>query len=261
MSRARDIVRRFAGLATLVRGIVRLSARNDERRNIEGAFDIADAALRLRWETLPLERLRADPDAAALMRDRHGVGLHFDRERLASAPAGSLGRILHDNLQRGFDPDFYRRVPVDSDWQWASHRGRQIHDILHLVTGYPPTIVGEIGVSAFMAGNMLDYGCVAIAVTVVISHLLLRPRYLATDLAVFSRAFLHGRRLRPVLGVKFEELLETNILEVRERLDLPRYGLAEIDCPRRTAGYTFRDLDAPSACAVALAPRRFDAAA
>jgi ubiquinone biosynthesis protein COQ4 len=226
VSRARDIVRRVVGVATLIRGIVRLSARNDTPANIEGAFDIADAALRLGWETLPLERLRSDPDAAAMMRGRYGVGLKYDHERLAAAPAGSLGRTLHDNLERGYDPDFYRRPLVDSDWQWASNRGRQIHDVLHIVTGFPPTVVGEIGVFAFLAGNLLDYGCLAIAVTAATTHLLLRPRSLGTDLAVFSRAFLHGAEVRPVLGVRFEDLLERSIFEVREQIGLPRHGLA-----------------------------------
>ncbi len=255
MSRARDIAGRLVGVATLVRGILGLSTRNDARAQIDGAFDIADAALRLRWDTLPLERLRSDPDAAALMRDRYGVGLEYDRERLAAAPAGSLGRVLHENLRCGYDPDFFRRPSADGDWHWASHRGRQIHDVLHIVTGYPPTAVGEIGVFAFLAGNLLDYGCLTIAVTAAIAHLSHRPRCLATDLAVFSRAFLSGRGLRPVLGVKFEELLETSIFEVRERLELPRYGLAAIDCPQHAAAYTFRDLDA-SVEVAAVSPRR-----
>jgi ubiquinone biosynthesis protein COQ4 len=258
VTRVPDFLRVIVGVATLLRGIVRLLARNNTKANIEGAFDIADAALRLRWDKLPLEILEADPDASTLMRDRYGMSLRYDCERLAAAPANSLGWALHDNLRRGFDPDFYRRPQVDGDWQWASHRGRQIHDILHIVTGYPPTAVGEIGVFAFMAGNLLDYGCLAIALTAAVAHLLLRPRRLGTDLAVFSDAFLHGRRVRPMLGVKFEELLETSIVEVREALGLPRDGLATTRFARPAIGHKFRELAPPSTTSVSVAPRAVD---
>jgi ubiquinone biosynthesis protein Coq4 len=234
---------RAAGVYALARGVSGIAARNAPQRNIEGAFDIADAALRLGWAKVSLERLVSDPDVVALMRQRYGAGQRYSAARLGRSPAGSLGKLLFDSIGAGYDPDFYRRNEIASDWEWASHRGRQIHDVLHLVTGYPPTIVGEIGVFAFMAGNLLDYGSLLIAVTAVAGHLGLRPELLAVDASVFARAFLAGRKVRPVLGVKFEELFDRSIFEVREQLGIPRYGLGLVDGGERLAKFSFRELD------------------
>jgi ubiquinone biosynthesis protein Coq4 len=130
-----------------------------------------------------------------------------------------------------------------TDWDWASHRGRQIHDVLHVVCGYPPTAVGEIGVFAFLAGNILDLGCLVIAVAAVAAHALVRPGLIGLDLSVFSRAFLQGRRTRSMLGVRFEDLFDWSIFDVRESLGIPRHGLGILDGGQRLRSFSFRDLE------------------
>jgi ubiquinone biosynthesis protein Coq4 len=160
------------------------------------------------------------------------------------------GSVLLSAMERGYDPDFYRRLSLDgamTDSEWASHRGRQIHDVLHIVTGYPPTILGEIGVFALLSGNTLDYSCLFIAATAMLGHLLLRPDNLGTELSVFANAWLHGRRARPILGVRFEDRFDESLFDLRTSLGLPRHGIGALDCSKRVLqGYSFQHLDVPA---------------
>jgi ubiquinone biosynthesis protein COQ4 len=222
-------------------------------KNIEGAFDIADASVKLGLDRLMLQHVRADPDTARLMAARYGVDFSYSREQLEPCKRGTLGSVLLTAMESGYDPDFYRRLSPDgamTDSEWASHRGRQIHDVLHIVTGYPPTILGEIGVFAFLSGNTLDYSCLFIAATAMLGHLLLRPDNLGTELSVFANAWIHGRRARPILGVRFEDRFTENLFELRTSLGIPRHGIGALDCSEKLLkGYSFQELDGVETCA------------
>ena len=249
------------GAYLLARGLKGVVARNDDRANVEGAFDVADAAIALGLDRLMLERLGQDPHVSALMAARYGLDYVFSKDALAKCKPGSLGGVLFSTMAAGYDPDFYRRVSPSgemTDYEWASHRGRQIHDLLHLVTGYPPTALGEIGVFAFLAGNALDYGCFFIASAALIGRLLLRPKFLATEVSVFARAWLAGRDAPAMLGVRFEERFDEDLFDLRVSLGIPRHGLSSVDFPEKLLkGYTFRELDGSAAVPrIALAAAR-----
>lgn len=67
---------------------------------------------------------------------------------LESSPAGTWGRVLWE---------FYE----DMGWPYPGERGAvpQVtseHDWVHVLSGYPPTPLGEIQVTAFMAANLRD---------------------------------------------------------------------------------------------------------
>jgi hypothetical protein len=111
-------------------------------------------------------------------------------------------------------------VPVFAFWNTASRkRDVPFHDIHHVLTGYPTTIVGEGEIGAWELGT----DCTASPVAVFLncqafgSMLVFHPNRM-------FRAFLRGRRARNLYGSCYDDaLLSRTVGEMREelRVDAP----------------------------------------
>lgn len=98
-----------------------------------------------------LERCKALPGGAALLREAPPP-LALDLDAMAALPDGSLGHVVARSLQRlGYDPDFARSRPVDSEERWLTQRIATSHDIHHVVSGFGTCQEGEGGVLAITA--------------------------------------------------------------------------------------------------------------
>jgi ubiquinone biosynthesis protein Coq4 len=237
-------------LFLLVRGFLRLARAKTgyDLIAVKGAFDFADAEVKLSLYDVPLEYLESDP-ATRNQADRlHGLETRFTPELLGACPEGSLGWVLKKRiLDVGLDPEFYRMcypVQITDRRQWFSFRTRQVHDLLHLVTGYPPTHMGEIAIFTFLGANLNSYSPYLIAIAGVAGQLFKKKTKLMVINNLFARAWLQGGSIRPILGINFEELLNKNLFEVREKLGIPRYGLGYSHFPlEKLDGYDFRELE------------------
>ena len=107
--------------------------RNPE--GTESVFDIEDGLRRSGAMDSFEARVRGLPGVEELMRERY-LAQPLNVEELAAMPQGSPGHALARHLQdHGFDPDYYRKVEVNSDLDWILMRMRQSHDIWHVVSG------------------------------------------------------------------------------------------------------------------------------
>ena len=98
-----------------------------------------------------LERFRALPGAAALLQEAPPP-LVLDLEALGSLPPGTLGHVVARVLSTlGYDPDFARSRPTDTEEQWLIQRIATSHDIHHVVSGFGTVREGEAGVLAITA--------------------------------------------------------------------------------------------------------------
>ena len=101
-----------------------------------------------------VRRFRALPGGAALMEERYPP-LQPDIERLSQLPPGSLGeRYARLILSLGYDPEFFRPRPIDSEAQWLTQRIATTHDIHHVVCGFGTEPAGESGVLAVTAAQI-----------------------------------------------------------------------------------------------------------
>jgi len=237
-------------LFLLARGFFRLArAKSGNDVNaVRGAFDIGDAEFKLNLYAVPEAYLESDPPTRALADQFYGSETRFSLASLSECPVGSLGWALKRcTFDRGFDPEFYRMCrheDLRTRRGWFSFRARQIHDLLHVVTGFPTTHTGEMAIFAFIAANCNTYSAYLIAVAGIFGQLVRRKEKLVLMNRLFSQAWLSGESIRPLLGVKFEELLHLPLYDVRTRLGIPRYGFGEKMFPQaQLHDYSFRYLE------------------
>jgi ubiquinone biosynthesis protein COQ4 len=52
--------------------------------------------------------------------------------------------------QKGFQPDFYRKLDIKDDDSYITIRTGQTHDIWHIITGFGTDLAGEVGLQALV---------------------------------------------------------------------------------------------------------------
>lgn len=99
-------------------------------------------------------------------------------------------------------------------------RGYQTHDLHHVLTGYPATPYGELALQAFsLAQTRFPYSAMWIAV--VTAHMtFLEPSMIDPAMDAITRGWQHGRQARSIQFVKFEQMLDRPLAEVRREFRL-----------------------------------------
>ena len=130
--------------------------RGDEVAAFSDAINSApllEAALRAR-----LRRLQSTPAGRRLLATKPLItSSSLDLATLAALPSHTLGHAYaHFMSSHGYSAD--ARSPVkytlDADLAYVSARYRQVHDFWHVLTGLPPTVMGEVTLKAFEAAHM-----------------------------------------------------------------------------------------------------------
>jgi ubiquinone biosynthesis protein COQ4 len=96
------------------------------------------------------DRMAAEPEGAALLVEQPRIRL--DSPALAAlreAPPGSFGAAYAAYLDaHGFSPDERHEVRAVADPQlrYVLQRYREVHDFWHVLSGLPPSVLGEVAV-------------------------------------------------------------------------------------------------------------------
>ncbi|HEX6240027.1 MAG TPA: Coq4 family protein [Polyangiales bacterium] len=147
-----------------------------------------------------------------------------DRERLRSLPADSLGRAYLAFCERaGITADGLIAASQEGDMsslgqdeQFVAARMRDIHDLIHVVTGYQTDLVGEASVLAFTVAQTKNPG---VALIVLLAYMRPRGPHRGSR-HVLRQAFARGRRAAWLPGVDWEEKLSQPLQQVRRELGL-----------------------------------------
>jgi len=180
-----------------------------------------------------IRRFRALPGGAELMDGRYPP-LEPPIAQLQTLPAGTLGReYARLILQLGYDPEFFRPRPIESDGQWLTQRIATTHDIHHVISGFGTERAGETGVLAITAAQI---GFPAYVLLTSASQLA-NFRLKLEEFEGISRAAAHGsamaRQAQCLAIARWEEGWEKPIQQWRQELGLvdpadhEPYGLAE----------------------------------
>jgi ubiquinone biosynthesis protein COQ4 len=173
-----------------------------------------------------------DPRVAELCRERY-VGRSCTPAELIGYPPGSLGHELAAAMiAHGYDPEFYRDfygsgTPVfASDEAYLRFRVRQLHDIVHILTGFDMTeFPGELGMQAFNAAQTRRPFSIAL-VGFGMLRIVIEPRELPRTLHQVARGLAMGLAARQLLAYRFEEDWAKPVAEWRRELGLT----AEASC-------------------------------
>jgi len=199
------------------------------------------------WEKAPAgaieaysRELASIPEAEPFIRQGH-ISEPLSLERLAQCAPGTLGHayrrfILDNGLEQNLGRNYrlfneelqgsgkLDRLPPDLSYMMV--RGFQIHDFLHVLTGYEANNRGELALAAFYLAQLrFPYHAMRVAVTT--AHVaFLRPGSIIEFMDAFVDGWSYGRSARNLNFERWEDELDTPLSVLRSRMNLNREGLA-----------------------------------
>lgn len=187
-----------------------------------------------------------DPRVAELCRERY-VGRPSTPSELIKYPPGSLGHELAKAMiEHGYDPEFYRDFYGDapprfeSDEAYLRFRVRQMHDIVHILTGFDMTeFPGELGMQAFNAAQTRRPFSIAL-VGFGMLRIVLQPGELSRTLHQVAKGLAMGYAAQSLLAHRFEDDWAKPVAEWRKELGLVdeasfEFGREQAPAPSRKA--------------------------
>lgn len=171
------------------------------------------------------DRLRramlADATGRRILRNRPRItSTSLDLPRLRSLPPSTVGATYVAWLDReGVTPDTRAGVRYvdDEECAYVIQRYRESHDFYHALTGLPVVREGEVALKAFEFANTL-LPMTGLSVFAVIT---LKPAERRRFWSVYAPwAVRNGLRGEEVINVYWEEELESDVQELRARLNI-----------------------------------------
>lgn len=164
-----------------------------------------------------LADIAIDPVGSKLLREQPAIDRqHVDFEHLRTLSRDTLGGAyvaMVDEL--GLDPDMFQPPPgLPEIPAYVTQRIRQTHDLWHLLTGYQTDVAGEVVLQAFTYGQLRIPSSVVIAL---VGGARIVPRAPGIVRAAFD-GYRRGRQARYLPAVRFEDMWELGLEDVRERL-------------------------------------------
>ena len=151
-----------------------------------------------------------------------------DHAALRRLPSGTVAHAYCDFMEReglsaaGLAAEFAKigRPTYDDLTQWFGFRQRDTHDLMHVLTGYGRDVLGEQCVLLFTHGQAPNHGHLLLGYAGALS-VKRRVGGRAPVMKAVRQAHLTGRACPPLVGLSIRELLATDLLVARARLNIP----------------------------------------
>jgi len=187
-------------------------------------FDISDKLRDSSQMEECLAFMKEDPATAAMLAERY-MGADFDLEKPSKMPKGSLGWTYAKVMKAiNYQPKFYRLRPVESDADYVINRVRKTHDLHHILTGFSFDDFGENGVVSVTVAQIGHPGFMLIDIISLMLSFFSGKDELGIDVEylfdLISSGIKMGRKSKPLFPVKWEELFEKPLDELRAELNI-----------------------------------------
>ena len=167
------------------------------------------------------------PLAQNMLADRHLIPLP-DVETLSTMPEGTLGKAFESYLRENdLDPSLLRDSAFieahgrrGEDVGYLAERGFQLHDLLHVLTGYDTTPLGEVRVVSFTVAQIPAPYPALILGTRPLQAALYKPQLLPYLMDAITEGWALGRRAKPLIGVRWDDQWERSLAAIRADHDL-----------------------------------------
>lgn len=141
------------GLLTYIIKFLASSTLKTDDGNADPVFDFEDALDQTEMAQLAVNELKKNPEVNILFQERW-LPEPYNLDQLSQLPEGTLGHVYaHKIRSTGFNPHFYKKVPVVDDISYLKMLWRSTHDIYHIVAEFDTDEIGEIGLQAFFIGQ------------------------------------------------------------------------------------------------------------
>jgi ubiquinone biosynthesis protein COQ4 len=194
-----------------------------DREDTRQVFLLNDA-LRGKTTLRQFARFRQTETGKAVLAERRKLFDRLnDRAALAALPAGTLGRAYYDfmsaeNLSAAGlvqASNFEESLPPGEDITLFRERNREMHDLLHIVTGYGRDPLGE---SCLVAFSYAQTGLKGFAVIgLVSSQRIARACPGQPVRRTVIEGYRHGKRAGWLIGADWESLLAEPVEAIRAR--------------------------------------------
>jgi ubiquinone biosynthesis protein COQ4 len=180
-----------------------------------------------------LSLVRGDAAGAAALRDKPRLG-KVDLAALGRLPEGTLGRVFADHmLANNLDPEALPSLTGDSDLEFVRAHLYETHDIWHVVTGFATDVPGELGLQGFYLAQFPGGLPAALLAGGLVNTLVYAFDQRDARMRAIVRGWLLGKRSKPFFGVRWAELWDKPIEEVRALLHVELLAV-ENALPRAT---------------------------
>jgi ubiquinone biosynthesis protein Coq4 len=190
---------------------------------LDDVFEMATALASPETMAPVVAELKTDPSVARAIARQHRV--KFDLATLGQLPEGTLGRVFADHMAAAnLDPAAIPTLPGGEPHEYVRAHLYETHDIWHVVTGFGTDFVGELGLQAFYLAQ-IPGPLPALLLAAGFLRNGLYDRALSAPLSeAITRGYAMGKAARPLFGVRWDELWETPMDEVRRELALAVAG-------------------------------------
>ncbi|MBE9206404.1 hypothetical protein IQ244_07730 [Nostoc sp. LEGE 06077] len=182
--------------------------------------DVEDGMIKLKATQLAIDYIKTLPEVQEIVQERY-LASPPDMTALAQLPSESLGRCFAEYIeQTGFDPNYYRSLPITDDTSYILTRLRQTHDIWHLVTGLGSNVNGELGLQAFCLAQIRIPLPILLIAGGLLRTLFTAPEELGNLLENIAIGYRMGAKAKPFLAQKWEDNWEKPLTVWRKELDI-----------------------------------------
>jgi ubiquinone biosynthesis protein Coq4 len=179
-----------------------------------------------------LGALRACPATQKMLEERY-LPAPYALDELERCAPGSLGHAYRRHMiDNDLRPDFFAPIDPADDFAYTRLRFYQTHDLWHVVTGYPTSVLGEAGIVGFYLGHQERHlgdraGPVAafsaiLAGGLILHGALFRPERLVHFLRAIVEGWHVGRAAAPFFAVRWEQMWDRPLDEIRSELGVAR---------------------------------------
>lgn len=212
--------------------LVDLAAGGGQDTN--NVFDLSEKLNQTKPMQKCLKALLSDPASAKIIEEKY-VGPLYDLDDMLKMPKYSLGWTYAKVLSAlNYDPQFYRRPEsFANDAAYVSFRVYKTHDIHHILTGFSLDNLGELGVVSVSAAQFayptfIFLDLIGMMVSFFTSDELYRDdldmteagKTLGYKFNVINKGIEMGQAAKPLFPIKWEELFERPIDELRDELNV-----------------------------------------
>lgn len=184
--------------------------------NIESLIRLGNTVSKSRAFRASLMEVQKDASARQLIDERYSPGIP-SVETLLEYSKGTLGHTLGAFLARNaFTPYPTPNMNSLSQEAYFRERWREIHDILHVVWGYETTLIGEACINIHMAARTNMPMCLLIPIGVILKTMISSPRDMVPLMNGVASSWRRGLQGVNPMGVRWEELFDRDLEEVRE---------------------------------------------
>jgi ubiquinone biosynthesis protein COQ4 len=143
---------------------------------------------------------------------------------LSERPEGSVGKECYKIFpDQEYLLKLSRRMNRKDNWIntkhphiWIMRRNRDTHDSWHTLTGYPPTVIGEMCLAAFTFAQTRGLGWLMICLLVIYKYGRQQPEIIS----MARHAYLRGKNAKFLLAENYDDLFSEDLESARKRLNI-----------------------------------------